>query len=236
MIPLTEANKYDWGFDWTIGYDDPEYASYCIEYGGSVRSIVQPQAGLSLDRYFGYLIRTISPTTDNVNLFYQYVLQIARSTMNLLERLHATGVVHGDMHWGNVAFTTPDHVGSASLVLLDLGLSATICGSEEALKTTPAYQNILRSPWQFIPMQNRGFRDDVFQNLQMISIFMSLGKLHGVLRAEETMLERKKTYPFFDLALFEVPINADMSKALNEIVDYVREIPTFDTPIDYKFI
>ena len=80
-----------------------------------------------------------------------------------LQRMHARGVVHGDVHAGNVAFLTRNR--RRKLGFIDFGLAAFASADKPALQYPPMkFGHCLWSHWN-IEGYRFAYRDDVFKML-----------------------------------------------------------------------
>ena len=160
LIPMTPASQF--GFDLSNKLKDA-----CSAAGAQVRTIVQETMGDSAESFVNAAIKNLTPFGAlEQKAYLRMILKIGRATFGLLEKLHEEGIIHGDLHWGNVAFRSVPGPGSQEfdLRLIDLGLSAVMCGDDEAALASPAGLNkSLVAPWA-LHNGPRGYRDDIFRN------------------------------------------------------------------------
>lgn len=99
-------------------------ATECVAKGTLVRFMVQEKVGLSLQDYFIDVV----DRSDGVSLFRK-VMVSAKKIILLLARLHDLGIVHGDIHPGNIVFRQPKgsqelyDIETDDIVLTDFGLA-----------------------------------------------------------------------------------------------------------------
>jgi hypothetical protein len=82
---------------------------------GVIRYMVSEQVGQSLRDYCS---SSFSPRLSPLNAF-----KLTAQMVMLLQRLHKRGILHGDAHWGNIAFSKP---GATDLILIDFGRARVI--------------------------------------------------------------------------------------------------------------
>lgn len=119
-------------------------------------------------------------------LYLLEVLLVAEKSLDLLKRLHAFGVIHGDIHGHNINVKQPDWgvdmgMEGTELVLIDLGQSRMICSDPETRESRPEMSFRLLSMWELQGNGIRGFRDDVFRLFELISDWISRGRLRNAL-------------------------------------------------------
>ena len=113
--------------------------------------------------------------------YIQAVLTIGLKSLNLVKRLHARGIVHGDIHPGNILFKTDKNLAATDwrtddLVLIDLGLASffpdEVDHSEFAPHARARSNPFVLSHWE-LDSQRPGRRDDVFRLFEMLAVFLS---------------------------------------------------------------
>ena len=156
----------------------------CVAARAQVRYIVEERVGPTLRAYMTTMGLRMRSTRNSREAQIQHILEVVsvgHATLNSLQTLHSTGVVHGDIHDRNLAFEAlvndmlelfPSN--GQNVVLLDLGMSGIISNPEEMKSSEFASQRIA-SPWQ-LRGDSRGFRDDAFRVLEMMARFMSFGR------------------------------------------------------------
>ena len=173
--------------------------------------------------------------------YLRKVLQIGKSTFELLQKLHGEGIIHGDLHWNNVAFLYTQDGHEGGMRLIDLGLAAVVSSNNlKDLDTPPNLNMAFFAPWQFLGGP-RGYRDDVFRNIEQMARFMSRQKLAKY----SVDVDSKKTFPYFgrrqrydcsdsypDIAR----IIPQLSAAMTELLEYARGMQTYDEFPDYNRI
>ena len=108
-------------------------------------------------------------------------LEMARKTVRLVKRMHELGFVHGDMHFGNVAFRSPDlqftevkNVADHDMILIDFGYSVfmpdtlDLAEAEEPDKKIAGLSPLYLSPWQ-MQGHRRSPRDDVVRIIDSLA-------------------------------------------------------------------
>ena len=142
----------------------------------------------------------------------EVMIQLVRG----LKIIHSHGVIHGDIHTGNVGIMkSKEDPGKANLVFIDFGLAFHI---EEKIDTPDleghylGYIHCLYSPWDLLGYRF-SFRDDVFKVL-MIGAYIMNGQpwmdyCIGLQNDGEEMLRFKQ-----DSFLFEFPGGRDIIGSL----------------------
>lgn len=241
---------------------EPDSAEQCIELRTQIRFIIQERVGVSVARYMRY--RQENYLGDDA-AYLREVFSIARKSLALLQRLHERGVIHGDVHGGNIAFRSieavPEELESCEneeFVLIDLGLAALVCGDQKR-RATPAFAAFhLLSPWQLRGAGLRGFRDDVFRLFELLADLIGFGHYHQQLSAfvEENLSVPERVFFIKEnLRLFGrndplfvgnsiIAFNAFGSYAgfdhvqdlLESCMRHVLSLATPGSPVDYEFL
>jgi hypothetical protein len=175
VVSLSEATLptlAEWKTDPRITRDDP---AFCVEKRAHVRALIMERTGMSLAdfRYsFG------QPTVPYLLL----TIRIGIKAIELIETLHNAGIVHGDIHPGNVAFryVGKEATKTPNLVLLDFGLSRffpseygkDFHGFHPSISTDHLDQTLL-SPWQFYQLSRTGRRDDIYRAVELVLSIMT---------------------------------------------------------------
>ena len=153
----------------------------CVDAGTEVRFIVQDLTGPSVHDYLDYM-KKISITKRGKRVsFLHACMKVGIKIIKLIEKLHAYGVAHGDMHFGNIMFKNPVKyyseidVDEAELVFIDLEM-AVFFGSEFG-KDIKGNRNkdLVRmnlSPWQ-IMNERIARRDDVWRAIELLADALS---------------------------------------------------------------
>lgn len=133
----------------------------CVAKGGEVRFLAMERVGSSL-----YDVMTLTPRR---RLPITIAIEFAALTIRSLEKLHALGIVHNDIHWGNVAIPRemPD---VPRIKLIDFGRSIRRNARCPAIIRAPnTYATAHSSPWEIAGF-HPGPRDDVYRTLLMLSM------------------------------------------------------------------
>ena len=234
LQPLTDNR---WGFKKM----SPEMLEECKKLGASVRTIVEDRAGVSVEEYVwkirqGVIKRRHAKDKFASTRFLLELIDIAAETFTLLDLTQLAGVVHGDIHAGNVAvrkFTSPKQRlandrfvdTSRSLILLDLGMSAFICDAPADLKTDEHASRVLASPWQLSGEGIRGFRDDAYRALEMFANHFSFNQVRSLENyLEDNLLESMKGGPFERLSRADV---RDEFRKFKELFSFFTKLANF---------
>ena len=117
------------------------------------------------------------PTSLRID--FDSAIGYAINVMVLVQKLHQEAkIVHGDIHFGNIAFRSSENL-SAGLLLLDFGRSFSVAdtdtrGNELPEKVNAGYQwsDYLLSPWEIAGYRTTR-RDDIFRVLLMLSYMLN---------------------------------------------------------------
>lgn len=145
----------------------------------SVQFVLMDKVGSSLARYFLNPNRLLSE-------YIVEVLTVGVQLIRLVQNLHEFGIIHGDIHAGNVAFREhplnnfgPERylIGRDGLVFLDFEQAQFVPSRRVRIMQG---NRILLSPWQ-LANHRLGFRDDVFRAIQTIADLLTGGSyLNGI--------------------------------------------------------
>ena len=126
----------------------------------SVRVMALERADRSLDQ----------PSRDGVPV--TEALEKTVRVLQLLERLHALDIVHGDIHPGNIVVRRSKSGGE--LRLIDFGKSffnSDFVGKPEFERSEFAYVHCFYSPWN-LKGARFGFRDDLFKTMHVLAVLL----------------------------------------------------------------
>ena len=183
-----------------------EHPRECIARGAETRFLIEERAGVDLFTYFDYF----HTTTDWAGMARRAVTLGIR-LVQMLESLHRLGIVHGDIHGGNVLFRAP--VGSPDEILpddMDLlfvdfefaifypsSMGAPVRESSHHRDLSP----IWLSPWQLLHYRI-GRRDDVYRAIDWVADALSMAERYNHLTADID-LARLRGMTDSDLAAFK---------------------------------
>ena len=138
----------------------PEDRDSCVSKGGSVRFMVLERAKMSLFDY--------SKSFRGGKVPLEKALSIGIKLIENLQSIHSVGVVHNDIHWGNIVFKNSERP-----LLIDFGRSFFAPESEPQIKLWSEYFHYSPhlSPWEMLGY-HKGFRDDVFRVFLIISLLI----------------------------------------------------------------
>ena len=121
-------------------------------------------------------------------------LLIGIEIIKLLRKLHEeVGIVHGDIHAGNVCFRS--NANDTDLVLIDYGRAFFIADHEadESVRPSGSWNHALFTPWEldgFFP----GRRDDVFRAMLVIATLINGAGFNTLLNNLESDLEAARAF------------------------------------------
>ena len=217
---------------------DAYHRAKCIENGGTVRFMIIQRIEFDL-----YRLGRSTPDGD-----FNNALEVLRVGMKGLEEMHATGIVHGDVHPGNLAI---GKFGSAEqkLVFMDFGLATHI---EEAavlqdhVAEPLSYIHWLYSPWELWGFRG-SFRDDAYRLLIVVAYLMNgpgfMDYCNG-LNGEEMLRFKRHAILFMvpsQVSPFEkLAVNGRRKRAIRDrflkILAAVRSIENINDIPNYQFI
>ena len=228
-IVVSDPNQGDW-------------MKLCESNKADVRFMIIEKVGLTVGKF-------IHDHRDMPKLsFLHTVLRLGLESVNLMEKLHRTGIVHGDIHAGNVAFRNDE---SWDLVFVDFRQSASMYEDANLRKTLADANLVFLSKWE-LEGELYGYRDDAFRLFEMICEMLSFGRLRALMKYDTNLpqLIAIKTnldyfgdtnYPeyvfdaFADYKRF-LSINqvVKMTLCLINAMNYIRSIPKENTLLDYS--
>ena len=138
---------------------EPETAE-CARNGGTVRFLVMERLDSCFDSVVKEGLLTPADAIEN-----------ARKLVDAVDKLHAAGVIHGDIHQGNVCqrAATPSDV-----TFIDFGLGDFADAATDAIGSLPERGQEFRNPWQLQGKQG-AMRGDVYDAIYLAAQLM-LGK------------------------------------------------------------
>ena len=133
----------------------------CASKGGSVRFMVVEKTGMNMFQYARSFPDGRVPIARAVSIGIQVI--------KLLQKIHALGIVHNDVHWGNVVFRNDAE--ESEVMLIDFGRSFFAPEKEPNFKLNLEFwkSNPHFTDWE-IRGFHPGFRDDVARTLLMVSL------------------------------------------------------------------
>jgi hypothetical protein len=151
-----------------------------VTAGTQVRFMVQAKVGPSVNDYFKRLNQSKAAAAER-NLVVNAVA-IAIKSLDLIRRLHEHGIIHGDIHGGNIAFKNPlvrmtDSLRDLDLVLIDFGHAVFFpdqIGTPEKVPPDLSLTHWYLSPWQLRNFR-KGRRDDVIRVIDQMADWLSNG-------------------------------------------------------------
>ena len=207
----------------------------CVKKDAVVRYMVMDRVGPSL--------HSLAPRPDGTYVDVHTGLEMTVEILKLVQRLHAAGIIHGDVHGGNVC----ESASGDELTLVDFGSALFLdAESDRPIRPRLSWDDIALTPWQLegLPFSRR---DDVYKVL-VTSMFAIVGtELEKVISAQfELGLESFLRWKLLDIG-FDVPhfdpldaiewMSADQKRivknGLERLVVTVCELESVTTPIPY---
>ena len=174
---------------------------HCLTMNTETRYLIEEKAGVDLFVYFDHL----QNTTGWLEVAERAV-GIAIRIVEMLKSLHRLGMVHGDIHGGNVLFkspySSPDQVPltDSELVFVDFEYALfypPTMGRPVEDTDRRSMTPVWLSPWQLL-RQRLGRRDDVYRVMDWLADTLSLGARYQYLIAQ---IDRARRYGVRDVDL-----------------------------------
>ena len=181
--------------------ETPNEVALCVEVGTTVRLLVEQLVGSTISGFFAGNLSggdTALLQIDRIRLR----AKIFHESLVMLERLHAIAIVHGDFHYGNLAFREMFDVGHVftkeeklDLVFIDFGNAVVIEESSEpevaSLRRFYFLNHVALSPFQL-----KGYRvsrrDDIYRAFEAFIDSLVFGSLRSLFAfADENDPQRK---------------------------------------------
>lgn len=171
------------------------------------------------------------PTIENL----RSALLLTATSVGLLKSLHESGWVHGDIHFGNIAFRRKD---SAELVLIDLEKSGEIFSAPSPVDELNKY---LLSPWQLEGGHPLAPRDDVVRLIHSLAYILDPESLEALVNATgEELIRKKRDEPVFNHSVLTARFRLDETTRIPEQLEalnrFVLDQSADIGPIDYEAI
>ena len=156
-----------------------KYGSFCRQLNSSFRVIVEEEIGSTTDKCWG------ESAPENRSDVAKFAIGAFIQTIKLLRDIHSIGILHGDIHSGNIAFRSPslgcDFHHPENLILIDFGLAEFFPADlGKPILTAPgaydALNPVLITQFELLGYR-RGRRDDIYRALQELISALSGGKL-----------------------------------------------------------
>ena len=146
----------------------------CAAAGAEVRFIVQQRAGQPVTNYMNCLVTALG--ASNSTALLSSALRVTIKVVQMLERLHQFGILHGDIHSGNILFASsvgpacPPLEAEPELLFIDFGMAEYFPSQtgSDIHKPFPLSRNTrLAAPWSLMD-HRAGRRDDVYRAIEML--------------------------------------------------------------------
>jgi serine/threonine protein kinase len=165
------------GFNTTrfVGRFLADYMAESIELGAQVRFLVMEKVnGASWDTVVEYTNKDLSVNSTKL------LLSATRTLIDVLELIHEVGVVHGDIHGGNIMFRTQEGEDNfVQVLLIDFEyavLMANSFGAPVGDLPVGLFNLDFLSPWQLGGFR-KGPRDDIFRTIELLARALARGKM-----------------------------------------------------------
>jgi hypothetical protein len=151
-------------------------------------------------------------------------LTIGIKLLNILEKLHNQGgVVHGDIHTGNVCLSESD---DEKLVLIDFARARFVSETQtdERIRASQSWNDAFLSPWEidgFISSR----RDDVFRALLVTAVLINGHEYYEYLSGQNDEISTSMTIKQTEnLFIYPGTIESSNDSYVNERSDMVQNL------------
>ena len=177
----------------------PQLEKTCRDQHGSARMMLQERVGLTIEDYFrdvhaklGRMQFGTAAYASAARFALVSFVHVGIQLIKLLQKLHDGGLIHGDLHGGNAAFSSPtksalqlDPTKADTVILLDLGFAEFFpedLGEPEFRPPRGAFSPENLSPWHSAHYRI-GRRDDIFRAVELVAfMFTNYGLLRAIQR------------------------------------------------------
>ena len=153
----------------------------CAALGTRMRYIVQEKVGPTVREYVSWLSSNRMTSVERS----RRMVVMFRKTMRLLKKVHSLGLMHGDIHGGNVAFRKLDpndiDVDTDELVLLDFEMAKFFpagfgtpnqIAPDDFFDTPSWLAPDYMAPWE-VSRERKSARNDVYRALNILGRYLS---------------------------------------------------------------
>jgi serine/threonine protein kinase len=198
----------------------------CINSECTIEYIILEKAGITLSKYQELPISTnrLDKRIDPV-----VSLKLLRAGITILGRLHDLGIVHGDIHLGNLCLRDNDSIGQTDLVFIDYGMARIQGISSMPSLPTKGLPPLLLSVFQLEAKRDRSTTispkpiDDLLRMFEAMSVLYNGRLVHPQYESTDTLesylgrlISHKSSGEFF--------IGGDTAARINGIVRTVGSI------------
>ena len=148
--------------------------------GADLRYLVMDRGGKSL--------RDFVRSSEGGKLSLHESLVVVKAVLRLVGHLHDRGIVHGDIHWGNVLFREIESGDFEDLVLVDFDRALFVQHEDESTDGAPL--RVYQSPGE-LAGRRLHFSDDIFRIYEMIEVLLE-GDAYYAKIAQVSSLEFEK--------------------------------------------
>lgn len=213
----------------------------CLEVGTNIRFLVQERVGVSLPVYiFSSILLTKEPSREE----NRRILKLFAKSVELLERLHKEGIVHGDIHLGNIALANSNNE-EEELVFLDFELARLMAADNNLKRMGKPWEHLnmrLLSPWQ-LEGAIIGPRDDMYRLLINTANLLSKNRLletpDNIARKSGNYEKQVKVWMEFhkrELMFSQTYLPEMVKNELEQLLVAVRELPCPESTVPFGFM
>lgn len=205
-----------------------EYAGKC-----TVRYLLMDRAGQSVYSFVSEGIKALRPPS------LLMALSVMKETLKGLKRIHALGIIHGDIHAGNILIQDMGSSGK-SIKFIDFGkgfIAEQMRGKPANVSAPFAFSHPLFSHWDVLGFRS-SYRDDVFKALWLGSFIMNgpaLNQYVEWLANPRMVMAFKRDAYWFDVPgrrslLESIPfgIRQPVKQGLQHVLDLIRRVDNID--------
>jgi hypothetical protein len=214
-------------------FDMPRRQRAACAGKSTVRYLLMERAGQCLHSYVCDRIRAVRPPT------LLMALSVMEAIMKGLKRIHALGIIHGDIHAGNILL---HDIGNSRKIIkfIDFGkafLAEQMLGKPLQVAEPFSYSHPLYSHWDVLGVRP-SYRDDAFKALWLGSFMMNGHALEGFIEwlgdARMVMAFKRDAF-WFDVPgtrsiLESIPtvIQTPVKEGLQRVLDLMRGVDNID--------
>ena len=244
----------------------------CSSSESYVRSIISPRTGQTVSSYMERVwVENIHRDHPDDARYIRLVVYMARRLFKLLQSIHDLGVVHGGVSEETIRFRTRvesyHDITNSRLTFLNFEDSALVCGpNSEQYRSDSLIATVIgehtseyASPWE-LEGGVKGFRDDAFRALELVTEWLSVGALNAARRtvfhkavnprrslkffkdrisyfaATDQKITNRMVYNVFEIYTLPIALKLVISRSFLEIENHIRSLPSPLTPVDFNLL
>ena len=172
---------------------------HCIDLKSELRMTVMQIVGQSVDAY----LKWFREQSGSGAAYFRAVMHMTLKTLRLIESLHSHGVVHGDIHGGNIVFRDGKpmqeyDMETDELMLIDFGMASFFPDQHlqsDHAPTDTTLNVLMLTPWQLLD-KRYGRRDDLYKILDYVAHVLSGDRLGDAFEDLHRRIDPRPWAPF----------------------------------------